>query len=107
VGQASPLFALAPLAGVASIAELSDEGAAMAGDERAHNEPRPDPDDSQVPDDPQSNPEQAVDAIEQRVLGNSAASAREGEDEDLSPAFEQDLDPEDQGSAEAAVEQSG
>ncbi|HWM03806.1 MAG TPA: hypothetical protein VNP92_15845 [Actinophytocola sp.] len=79
----------------------------MAGDERADNEARPGPDDLQVPDDPQSNPEQAVDAMEQRVLGDSAASARKGEDEDLSPAFEQDLDPEDQGSAEAGAEQSG
>jgi hypothetical protein len=90
----------------ASEAELSDEGVAVAGDERADNEARPEGD-SQVPDDPQSNPEQAVDAMEQRVLGDSAAAAGEGEDEDLSPAFELDLDPEDQGTAEAGAEQSG
>jgi hypothetical protein len=93
----------------ASVTELSDEGAVMADDERADNEVRPEPDDPQAPDDPQSNPEQAVDAMEQRVLGDSPGFAREDEDEDedLSPAFEQDLDPQDQGSAEAAAEQSG
>ena len=79
----------------------------MVGDERADNEARPEPDDPHAPDDPQSNPEQAVDAMEQRVQGDSAASAREDKDEDLSPAFELDLDPQDQGSAEAAAEQSG
>jgi hypothetical protein len=73
----------------------------MAGDEHADNEDRP------VPDDPRSNPEQAVDAMEQRVLGETALSALEDEGEDHSPAFEQDLDPEDQGSAEAGAEQSG
>ena len=80
----------------------------MAGDERADDEARPEGD-PQVPDDPQSNPEQAVDAMEQRVLGDSAAYAGKGkgEEEDLSPAFELDLDPEDQGSAEAGAEQSG
>jgi hypothetical protein len=95
------------MAVAASVAELSDEGAGMVGDERADNEARPEPDDPQAPDDARSNPEQAVDAMEQRVLGDSAASAREDKDEDLSPAFEQDLDPQDQGSAEAAAEQSG
>jgi|tagenome__1003787_1003787.scaffolds.fasta_scaffold20486343_1 hypothetical protein len=80
----------------------------MAVDERADGETRPDSDASQVPDDPRSNPEQAVDAMEQRVLGDSAASGRTGEvEEDLSPAFEQDLDPEDQGSSAAGAEQSG
>ena len=79
----------------------------MTSDERADNEARPEHGDPQAPDDPQSNPEQAVDAMEERVLGDNAAAAREGEDEDLSPAFEQDLDPQDQGSAEAAAEQSG
>ena len=44
--------------------------------------------------------------MEQRVLGDNPAYARE-EEEDLSPAYEQDLDPQDQGSAEAAAEQSG
>jgi len=73
----------------------------MTGDEHAGNEARPDP------DDPRSNTEQAVDAMEQRVLGDSAVSAGKDEGEDLSPAFEQDLDPEDQGSAEAGAEQSG
>jgi hypothetical protein len=95
------------MAVVASAAELSDEGIVMAGDERADSEARPEPDDPQAPDDPQSNPEEAVDAMEQRVLGDSVASAREDEDEDLSPAFEQNLDPEDQGSTDAAAEQSG
>ena len=71
----------------------------MAGDEHTDDEPRPDPDDSQAPGDPQSNLEQTVDAMEERVLGDSAASASEDEEEEenLSPAFEQDLDPEDQG----------
>ena len=80
----------------------------MVGDERADDEARPEPD-PDAPDDPRSNPEQAVDAMERRVQGDgdSAASAREDEDEDLSPAFEQDLDPQDQGSADAAAEQSG
>jgi hypothetical protein len=71
----------------------------MASDEHADNDAPPNP------DDPRSNLEQAVDAMEQRVLGDSATSARE--DEDLSPAFEQDLDPQDQGTAEAGAEQSG
>jgi hypothetical protein len=93
------------MAVVASAAQLPDEGVVMAGEERADNEARPEPDGPQAPDDPQSNPEDAVDAMEQRVLGDGVASARE--DEDLSPAFEQDLDPQDQGSAEAAAEQSG
>ncbi len=74
----------------------------MTGDdEHVDNEARPEP------GDPRSDTEQAVDAMEQRVLGDSAASAGKDEDEDLSPAFEQDLDPEDQGTAEAAAEQSG
>ena len=52
--------------------------------------------------------------MEQRVLGDDAAAAlndkarndRDGET-DRSPAFEQDLDPEDQSSADAGAENSG
>ncbi len=79
----------------------------MASDQRADDGPRPEPDDHPAPDDPRSDPEQAVDAMEQRVLGDDATSTGGDEEEDLSPAFELDLDPEDQGSAEAAAEQSG
>ncbi len=59
-----------------------------------------------VPEDPQADPEQAVDAMEERVLGHSVDSSRDDVD-DAAPAFEQDLDPEDQGTAEAGAEQSG
>lgn len=82
-----------------------DKGADMTGDERTDNGHHA------VPEDPQPEPEQAVDAMEERVLGDSADSPsqneQEDEQEDVTPAFEQDLDPQDQGSAEAAAEQSG
>lgn len=54
----------------------------------------------------QANPEQAVDAIEQRVLGHPTSTADDDEP-DTTPAFEHDLDSQDQGSAEAADEQPG
>lgn len=58
----------------------------------------------EVPDDPQHNPESAVDALEDRVFGEPVDQVR-GRQDDTSPAFEQDLEPEDQGSAGAGDEQ--
>lgn len=58
----------------------------------------------EVPDDPQLNPENAVDALEDRVFGAPVDQTRDKQ-RDTSPAFEQDLEPEDQGSAEAGDEQ--
>jgi hypothetical protein len=79
----------------------------MADAERPDPDERADDGDHPVPDDPQANPEQAVDAVEQRVLGRPTGTAPDDEPADTTPAFEQDLDPADQGSAGAAEEQPG
>lgn len=65
------------------------------------------PDDSSthddVPDDEQSHPEEALDALEERVFGHTVDQTRD-EQGDTTPAFEQDLDAEDQGSGDAGTE---
>jgi len=63
---------------------------------------RTDKDAAAVPDDPQSRPEETVDALEERVLGGTADQSRD-EAEDDSPAIEQDLDAEELGSSEASA----
>ncbi len=50
----------------------------------------------QVPDNPRHHLEETVDALEERVLGARVGQAREDQDE--SPAIEQDLSPEEMSS---------
>ncbi|HYZ08176.1 MAG: hypothetical protein LC799_06190 [Actinobacteria bacterium] len=59
----------------------------------------------QVPDNPRHHLEETVDALEERVLGERAGQSRD-ENQDESPAIEQDLDPEDMSSG-AGSEPSG
>jgi hypothetical protein len=64
----------------------------------------------QVPDNPRHHLEETVDALEERVLGERVLGERAGqsrdENQDESPAIEQDLDPEDMSSG-AGSEPSG
>lgn len=72
----------------------------MAG-ERTDNGAQP------VPEDPQAHPGQAVDALEQRVLGRNIDPTREDEQEDTTTtaaAVEQGREPQDQGAPEAGAE---
>lgn len=66
------------------------------------SEQREEHDGQSIPDDP----ERAVDAIDERVFGESPDPAEDEVRENPTPAFEQDLDPEDQGSADAVALQA-
>ena len=59
---------------------------------------------------PQTDPEGAVDALEERTLGERQpppGRPDHRDDDDAEPAFDVDLDPEDQGRADTGAEQSG
>lgn len=51
-------------------------------------------DDRDMPEDPQTRPENAVDALEERVFGERAEQRRDESDTD-EPAFRQDIDTQD------------
>lgn len=63
-----------------------------------------DKDAAAVPDDPQSRPEETVDALEERALGGTQDQSRD-EAEDESPAIEQDVDAEEVSSSEVSATQ--
>lgn len=62
----------------------------------------PDNGEQKVPDDPRSRPEEAVDALEERVLGDQDDQERT-EDEEQPAAIEQDLDEDEMSSGEGSV----
>lgn len=45
-----------------------------------------------MPENPRTSPEQALDALEERVLGHTVETERTEDDTD-EPAFEQDIEP--------------
>lgn len=66
---------------------------------------RPNHDDDDREAAAQQHPEEAVDALEERVLGPTDSST-EQDQQDPAPAIEQDLDSDDLGSADAGAEPS-
>lgn len=58
-------------------------------------------------DEAKAHPEQAVDDIEERVVGHSAEESQEPSTTDPAPAIEQDLEREDLGTPDAADEPPG
>lgn len=55
--------------------------------------------DRKIPDNPEHHPEETVDALEERAVGGTADQSRDEDEDDDSPAIEQDLDDDDLGTA--------